>query len=317
MQLKTNVTVSAIIPTYNRRDLIVAAVESASAQTVGGLEIIVVNDGSTDDTAAVLRPWVRSGRIRYLEQPNGGHGAARNYGVANATGEFVAFLDDDDFWPPDTLRWQAALLRDNPNWVAVGGGVRASYPGGNWAEAKPAKPTRITTDSIFRSCPFWSPGQVMIRRAPLMQCGGFDQKIWGADDLDLYFRLERLGEMHIYPEVALHYRVHGSNESANRVRMFRNCLGVLSAHLRAAPASRRARYRRDSYRGLYEYVGRQWIGESKGAARRGDLAGIARIVRNMAPLLGAAVRDPCLVNWMIRDALPVRLLRTTMGSRTL
>ena len=169
MQLKTNVTVCSpssrltISATSSSRRW-----KSASAQTVGGLEIIVVNDGSTDDTAAVLRPWVRSGRIRYLEQPNGGHGAARNHGVANATGEFVAFLDDDDFWPPDTLRWQAALLRDNPDWVAVGGGVRASYPGGNWAEAKPAKPTRITTDSIFRSCPFWSPGQVMIRRAPLM-----------------------------------------------------------------------------------------------------------------------------------------------------
>ena len=94
-------TVSVIIPTYNHVDYVAETLETVFAQTFGDYEVIVVNDGSPDGTAEVLRPSREAGRIRYIEQANAGQAAARNRGLAEARGEFIAFLDDDDLWPPD------------------------------------------------------------------------------------------------------------------------------------------------------------------------------------------------------------------------
>src|SRR5271170_3450676 len=101
-----SIAVSVVIPTYNHRDFVVEALESVFAQTFTDYEVIVVNDGSPDDTAAVLRPYIESGRIRYIEQENRGQAGARNRGLAEARGEFVAYLDDDDLWLRDKLAWQ-------------------------------------------------------------------------------------------------------------------------------------------------------------------------------------------------------------------
>jgi glycosyltransferase involved in cell wall biosynthesis len=98
--------ISVIIPTYRHRDFILRTLDSVFAQTRGDYEIIVVNDGSPDDTKTVLTPLVDAGRIRYVEQPNGGQSQARNRGLELARGKYIAFLDDDDLWPPDKLEWQ-------------------------------------------------------------------------------------------------------------------------------------------------------------------------------------------------------------------
>ena len=90
--------VSVIIPTYNRAAYIVEALESVFAQTYGDCEIIVVDDGSTDDTKAVLQSHMA--RIRYIYQENAGVSVARNTGISAATGEWIAFLDSDDQWRP-------------------------------------------------------------------------------------------------------------------------------------------------------------------------------------------------------------------------
>jgi glycosyltransferase involved in cell wall biosynthesis len=113
--------VSVVIPTYRRQDMIIDTLESVFLQTFQDFEVIVVNDGSPDETAELLAPLAASGRIRYLEQPNQGQAAARHRGLEEATGEFIAFLDDDDLWPPDKLEWQVAYLERNPSIAAVGG----------------------------------------------------------------------------------------------------------------------------------------------------------------------------------------------------
>ena len=114
-------TVSVIVPTYKHRDFVLATLDSVFAQTFTDYEVIVVNDGSPDDTADVLRPLAEAGRIRYVEQENQGQAAARNRGIAQARGEFVALLDDDDLWPPDKLEWQVGCLRADPTAVAAYG----------------------------------------------------------------------------------------------------------------------------------------------------------------------------------------------------
>lgn len=105
--------VSVVIPTYNRARLVPNAVRSVFSATRKGDEIIVVDDGSTDDTERALAEW--RDRIRYVRVPNGGAGAARNYGVRIATSPLVAFLDSDDEWLPDKLELQRALMEARPD----------------------------------------------------------------------------------------------------------------------------------------------------------------------------------------------------------
>ena len=101
--------VSVVIPTYNRAATVPRAIESVLAQTVSDLEIIVVDDGSTDDTARVLEEKFGD-RIRYHSQPNLGASIARNRGIEEAQGEWIAFLDSDDLWEKDKLEWQFKAL---------------------------------------------------------------------------------------------------------------------------------------------------------------------------------------------------------------
>jgi glycosyltransferase involved in cell wall biosynthesis len=112
--------ITVVIPTYNRAALLVRAVESALAQSVPPTEILVVDDGSTDDTAAVCARW--SDPVRYIATPNGGVARARNIGIAQARGEWVALLDSDDEWEPAKLATQCAALDAAPDarWSITG-----------------------------------------------------------------------------------------------------------------------------------------------------------------------------------------------------
>jgi glycosyltransferase involved in cell wall biosynthesis len=105
-------TVSAIIPTFNRGDCIAETIESVLNQTRAPQEVVVVDDGSTDDTAVVCRKF--GAAIRYISKPNGGASSARNMGIQNATGEWIAFLDADDIWLPQKLEVQCAAIEANP-----------------------------------------------------------------------------------------------------------------------------------------------------------------------------------------------------------
>ena len=113
--------VSVVIPTYNRSRALVRALESVFAQTEPVLETIVVDDGSTDDTQAVLAGF--GSRVRAIRKSNGGAGAARNAGIEAARGEFVAFLDDDDAWLPEKNREQVRILDSRPEVGITSSGV--------------------------------------------------------------------------------------------------------------------------------------------------------------------------------------------------
>ena len=109
--------VSVIIPTYNRAHYVVEAVESVLAQTHKNIEIIVVDDGSTDGAEEILDPY--KDRIRYFYQENQGVSAARNLGIRNANGQYLAFLDSDDLWLPDKTELQLNFLKENDNYGFV------------------------------------------------------------------------------------------------------------------------------------------------------------------------------------------------------
>ena len=114
--------VSVIIPTYNQREYLVQAIESVLAQTYESVEVIVVDDGSTDDTAQAVATMGRA--VRYIRQSNRGAAASRNAGIAHATGQYVAFLDHDDLWMPQKLAMQVSLFGEDAKLGLVYSAIR-------------------------------------------------------------------------------------------------------------------------------------------------------------------------------------------------
>ena len=238
--------VSIIIPTYKHQDFVLATLDSVFAQTFTDYEVIVINDGSPDNTAAVLQPLAEAGRIRYIEQKNAGQSAARNRGIAEARGEFIALLDDDDLWPPDKLEWQVQALHGDPDAVLVYGGASLVKPefdiadaGALGPELYPEKESSIGNAyrEFIVTHPPCSPGQTLIRASAVKQVGCFDEAIWGADDYDLNIRLSKIGDFIYQRRLALYYRQHPENASKDFRRHYLNVCRVRRKHLGQFPFS--------------------------------------------------------------------------------
>lgn len=180
-------TVSAVIPTLNRAEPVLRALASVHTQTRPPDEIIVVDDGSTDDTARRVRAAFPE--VVYLHQDNRGVSAARNRGVSAAGGEWIAFLDSDDEWRPEKLERQCEALERNP-------GYPLCHTDEVWIrDGRRVNPRRRHAKRggrIFRHClPLCaiSPSAALIRRAALDELGGFDESLPACEDYDLWLRL--------------------------------------------------------------------------------------------------------------------------------
>ena len=184
------VIISVVIPTFNRRALAREAVASVCAQRHVACEIVVVDDGSCDGTAAALRQEFGT-RIRVLDTANRGVAAARNLGVAASSGELIAFLDSDDLWLPDKLAAQAAFFASHAEaeicqtediWIR--NGVRVNPC------AHHRKPSGDIFEPSLRLC-LISPSAVMLRRSLFERVGGFDETLPACEDYDLWLRITR------------------------------------------------------------------------------------------------------------------------------
>jgi len=180
--------ISVLIPTYNSAALVGDAVASALAQTTPAAEIIVVDDGSTDDTWRRLLLF--GDRVRYVHQQNQGVAAARNRGLACATGDVVAFLDADDVWHPRKLELQSAILAARPAlgllgtrtfaWPVAAMPAVAIEPR---ADIAPVPLRQLMVKNQFTT------STVLVRRAVLDRVGGFDTALHGPEDYDLWLRV--------------------------------------------------------------------------------------------------------------------------------
>ena len=190
-------TVTAIIPTYNRARFVAEAVQSVLAQTKPVDEIIVVDDGSTDNTGEVLKPFV--GSIRYLRQTNAGPGAARNHSIAEARSDFVAFLDSDDLWMPEKNRIQTDFLSQHTKVDFLFGDM--AIVSSETDELKPeikhqhlhdyfvAHATHL--ENLFECIVVENmipTSSVMARRSCFEHTGVFDPALRLSEDLDLWLR---------------------------------------------------------------------------------------------------------------------------------
>jgi glycosyltransferase involved in cell wall biosynthesis len=294
--------VSVVIPTYRHAEFVGDAVETALAQTSSEVEVIVVNDGSPDETRRVLDPFIAAAQIRYIEQSNAGQAAARNRGIEMATGEFVAFLDDDDLWPRDNLSEHLRALKSSGADVSVASCYRFG-PNRLPNRLQPVGPA-ISVDSLFSGNPITSPGQVVVRRTMLKLVGSFDPDLWGTDDWDLWFRLATRARFVVSDRIGLYYRDHATNASRNAARMFQNALQVMDRNLGRADPRRRAALRRIAYRTLFIWYGTDCVVSLKRAIWAGDVLGILACARLLYPLAAQACDDPFLLRSIFNALMP-------------
>jgi glycosyltransferase involved in cell wall biosynthesis len=180
--------VSVVIPTFNRCHSVTEAIDSVLAQTVPSLEIIVVDDGSEDDTKKFLAPYFD--HIVYIRQENQGVSAARNAGIRAAKGDLIAFLDSDDTWHPRKLEFQLQYLNEHPE-VALIGAVSLWDSAPNWpglpATTSVAGQTLVLEDIVVRT-PFPT-STVVVRRHCFDAMGYFDTELRNSEDRDMYIRI--------------------------------------------------------------------------------------------------------------------------------
>ncbi len=244
--------VSVIIPTYNRAQFVKLAIDSVLAQTYADYEVIVVDDGSTDGTEAVLQGTYGT-RIAYERQDNQGAAAARNRGIALSTGEFVAFLDSDDIWLPGKLERQLALhTADSQTVLSFTQAWRIDAHG--YRDLEEPIGSSVTHDSLslerlcLDNC-IASPTLVVVSRSALETAGGFDTSIRHCEDWDLWLRLQSKGLTAIVAEpLALIRRHRGGlchypsrEENASRRENLLATLRKLFAHWPEAPPELRDR----------------------------------------------------------------------------
>lgn len=208
-------SVAAIIATYNYGRFLGDAIESVLGQTRRPDEIVVVDDGSTDDTAEVVARYAHEG-VRYIYKENGGVSSARNVGIRETTSELIAFLDSDDKWLPEKIALQVRHLEQHPEVGLVTGGEWETAEDGSrvWRmERKPFASVRLYPRILVENA-IGSPSLVMVRRACLERVGMFDEEVGLAQDWDLWIRIAKDCAIGVLDKPLILYRRHGASMSS-------------------------------------------------------------------------------------------------------
>jgi glycosyltransferase involved in cell wall biosynthesis len=292
--------VSVVMPAYNVAWCVRRAIDSALAQSLPEREVIVVDDGSTDDTAAVLASY--GDRIRVIHQQNAGMSAARNVGIRAAQGSLIAFLDADDYWLPHKLALQVELMRSHPDIGFCSTAARVENPQGEllnvWGcpgvSGDVLRVLFAENAAIAGGC-----SAVMVRRELLDRAGLFDESLRGFEDPDLWIRLAAVSGYACIDEplVVILRREHSVSRNLGNMR--RAALASLRKNRNLLPANLRGAFWRACLAGVYtDYA--------KGAYRAGQVPSA------VADTLHALVLSPfgrgrlCL--GLLRDFLLLRPL---------
>lgn len=231
--------VSIVIPAYNYAKYLPDAIDSVLAQTYEPIELIVVDDGSTDGTPQVLAEY--GNRIRTIRKSNAGLSAARNTGIQAARGEFIAFLDADDQWLPEKLQRQMELHALHPDAGCIGCGVE--LVDGNLNAIRQTHqddllgtPEQRLRDVLLRR--EWVGGSgsgVLVRRSVLDQVGLFDVTLTAAEDWDMWLRIVLHYPVYNVREPLVRIRRHFTGTFRNAEKMERNQLAVYRKQMQSTP----------------------------------------------------------------------------------
>jgi glycosyltransferase involved in cell wall biosynthesis len=265
--------ITVVVPTHNRRDLLKLTLGSILGQRDVDLEVVVVDDGSVDDTVAMVNS-LQDRRIRLIRHERAaGVSKARNHGATDGTTDWLAFCDDDDLWAPDKLARQLAAAAATGRKWAYGGAVRIDSSHNIMNGAPPPLPDRVA-----ERLPRWNlmPGgssNAIVRRDLFSAAGGWDPILINLADWDLWARLARQGPPACVAAPLVGYRIHGGNASAN-IRLILREARLLDGRYGA----------RIDYSELHHYLawvclrsGRRWaaLGHFAQAAARGQARKVA------------------------------------------
>lgn len=222
--------VTVVIPCYNQAHFLSEAIESVLGQTHTPHEIIVVDDGSLDHTAAVAE---RYGAVRLLRQSNQGLAAARNAGLAAAQGRYISFLDADDRLLPEALERGLSYLTQHSQAVFAYGRYRNIAVDGT--PRSPSLRPCVEAEHyrhLLRVNYIGMHATVLYRRNIFEEVGGFNERLRACEDYELYLRITRRFSVGCYPELVAEYRQHGTNMTHNKALMLQTAIDVLNAQRR-------------------------------------------------------------------------------------
>ena len=218
-----NLLVSVIIPVFNGDPWLNKAIESVKAQTYENWELLIINDGSTDQSSEIAQTNEKSDkRIRVIDIEHSGLSIARNNGLKNATGEYIAFLDADDEWSPNKLKLQVDFLYNNPQILAcVTQFAKINETGQiikHWSELEKNYPlTQITSlDLAGRNLVAGSASSVMMAKGLVEKVGYFEPGMSHTEDLNYWYRASFFTPFIIIPEVCVYIRRHGGGMHTNK-----------------------------------------------------------------------------------------------------
>jgi glycosyltransferase involved in cell wall biosynthesis len=266
--------VSVVVPTRNRSELLAVTLRSVLRQRDVDLEVLVVDEASTDDTRAMLA-GLGDPRIRVIrhETPQG-VSTARNRGAAEAHGEWVAFTDDDDLWAPDKLARQlAAAEATNRDWAYAGSvniaeGFRIIYG------VPPLPPEEVAAALPKYNAIPGGGSNVVVRRERLLEVGPFDVRLRNTEDWEMWIRLAKAGPPAWVPRPLVAYRVHASNSSLDIAEIIRGARLIEELHDTAADWGRLHRWLAESC--LRTGQRRAALGQLARAALHGQFRNVAR-----------------------------------------
>ncbi|MEM7713899.1 MAG: glycosyltransferase family A protein [Cyanobacteria bacterium P01_A01_bin.68] len=213
------VTVTIVLPAYNASEYLAETINSVFSQTYKDFELLVIDDGSTDNTRDIVNDFCqRDSRIRLISQENQGVSVARNNGIKMAKGKYIAFLDSDDLWVPNKLARHVEHLQANPKLGLSFARVEfLSFDGKSTGNYSNPRMINISAKDLYEENAAVTPSNAVISRTALEQVGGFDGELSGAADAELFLRLKCHG-----------WEVEGINEV---LVLYRTSLGGMSSQL--------------------------------------------------------------------------------------
>ena len=271
--------VSVVIATYNMGHYLVQAVQSVLSQSYPNVEVQIVDDGSTDDTANLVRQWRNDPRVRVHAQSNAGQARAKNTGVSLSRGRFVAFLDADDLWLPGKLARQMELFRGRPELGVVYSDYQC-MDGEGRPLAKGVTPMRrgwVSGALLIENFVCYSAG--VVRRECLERSGCFDETLGMGIDYDLWLRLSAHYQFDFVPEPTVRYRIWAGQMSKNYKKRYQSAIRIMQSFLDNNPRIVNPGVVRNAW--AHTYVGRGnitlWQEANRSAALRDYARALGRV----------------------------------------
>jgi glycosyltransferase involved in cell wall biosynthesis len=259
--------ISIITPTYNREKFLPAAIDSVLKQTYKNFELIIVDDGSTDNTPTLMTTYLgKDSRIKYLQQKNQGQSVARNYALSVANGDFICFLDSDNYWPEDKLEKSIRAFESHPEVDIVYGDCITIDEQGNELHRNNMRRYSGNIAALLLKDNFVSMNTTMTRRKCFDEMGGMSGKRRVADDYDLWLKFSARFQFLYIPEFLAYYRVMENQISTNKKLRFDTNEKIILDFLEAYPDRLSRKQKKEGVCAFYCRKARHYAGVDKSEA---------------------------------------------------